>query len=129
MCCFTIPKRTAMTFHLFICTWPPSDDLVNIFFNIFLNIPTTARSITFFFSNIILVIHIHYLKCNILKLLNIFLYSNEQTSIKLKLFNIWKVIEERSNLFFFLIIKDLWYCWNYVLSFYGYTRNMQYFLY
>lgn len=42
-----------------------------------------------------------------IKLLNIILYTNEQTSIKLKLFNIWNVITEPQRLLKLLGIFDI----------------------
>lgn len=124
ICVVLIGTAARTHFTYLICTWPPSDDLVHI--NIFLNIPTTARFYIFFFIIFNYFIgYIHLIKC-IFQLLNITLYTNEQTSIKLKLNNIWSVVGLRWVRF--KIIRDLWYCEIMYYRFTAISRNMQYFI-
>lgn len=59
----SLETSSVMSPHFFICTWPPSDDLVLFIFNIFLNIPTTARYFFNFFFQIFFIGYIHSYKC------------------------------------------------------------------
>lgn len=99
-----------------ICTWPPSGDLVK-----FLHFPKYNNSSSIFFEIFSLLSHTYiYINVYLTLTLNIILYSNDQTSIKLKLINTWNVIGMRR---FFLNNWDIWYYWECVLSIYCYSRK------